>query len=179
MTTANDMGRDWAQRAGLTLAPLMGLLMVAGVALNVGQTGFLLRAASAEAEDEPREPRHRGSSGCSATEGLINLGKALLKMSDCRGGGVDDDERADGGDLGLGGVWITVDDRTAGLDCLRHRACASAMVLFFITIADYAWQRRKHFKEPADDASKKCGKRCRKRRATRRSRAPSGGSGSS
>ncbi len=142
---ANDMGRDWAQRAGLTLAPLMGLLMVAGVALNVGQTGFILSGEKLKPKMSHVNPA-QGFKRIFATEGLINLAKALLKMG-----------------IVAAAVTMVMRKRMAEITTLGNVSIGvaigrlvsiafdiaiwSAVVLFVLTVADYAWQRRKHFKE--------------------------------
>lgn len=145
VTSTNEMGREWAQRAILTLAPLMGLLMVAGVALNVAQTGFILSGDRLKPKFSYISPKS-GLKRIIGTEGLVNLAKAMLKM----------------GVVTLV-ITLVLRRRIAELATLGNISLSaaigrlvsiafdiaiwSAIVLFVLTAADYAWQRRKHFQE--------------------------------
>jgi flagellar biosynthetic protein FlhB len=139
------MGRAWATRAAISLAPLMGLLAIAGVALNIGQTGFILTGDKLKPKFSYISPK-QGLKRIFATEGLVNLVKALLKMT-----------------IVSVVIALVMRDRMGEITTLGNISLSaaigrivsiafdiaiwSAIVLFVLTAADFAWQRRKHFKD--------------------------------
>jgi flagellar biosynthetic protein FlhB len=144
-STAMDFWTDAGGRALLALAPLFAILVLAAVALNVAQTGFLLSGSGLT----PKLSRVNPGAGVKrilSVEGLIGLGKALLKM----------------GVVAIV-VWMTMSSRLAEISSLGQlpldRAMAdlsslgfdialkAAVVLFVLALADYAWQRRRYMQQ--------------------------------
>lgn len=139
---ALGMYRDSGARVLLLLAPFLGFLMVAGVALNVAQTGLLLSGVGLK----PRLNRINPGAGVkrlTGKDGLVNLVKTLSK----------------GGVVGIV-VWMTMKGRLSEISSLSQVAVPeagarlaqlsfdiairAAAVLFVLAVADYAWQRRQH-----------------------------------
>ena len=143
--SVNELGRDWAARAALTMAPLFGLLAVAGVALNIAQTGFILSGDRLKPKFSHINPM-QGLKRIFATEGLVNLAKALLKMGIVTGviAWVMRKRLEEIATLGT----VPLAEAVRRLVAIAFDiAMWSAVVLFVLTIADYAWQRRKHFRD--------------------------------
>jgi flagellar biosynthetic protein FlhB len=146
-TTASAMqlGTDAGGRLLLALAPLFAILVLAAIALNVAQTGFLLSGASLT----PKLSRVNPGAGLKrifSAEGLVNLAKAFLKM----------------GVIAIV-VWMTMSSRLAEISSLGQLPLGTAMadmsalafdvairgavVLFILALADYAWQRRRYMQQ--------------------------------
>lgn len=141
-STAMQLGRDAGGRALLALIPLFAILALAGVALNVAQTGPMLTWSGLS----PRLNRVNPGSGLKrifSAEGLVTLAKALLKMG-----------------VVAVVVWLTMAGQMAEISALGTLsigassarlaalsfdvALRAALVLFVLSLADYAWQRRRH-----------------------------------
>ncbi len=139
--TALQFGRDTGTHALLAMLPLFAILALTAIALNVAQTGLLLSGAGLK----PKMSRVNPGAGLKrmfGMDGLVNLGKALFKMSvvalvvwmtmSARLEEIS----------GMGGVGV--ETSTAELAGIAFDiALRAAIVLFFMAIADYAWQRRK------------------------------------
>ncbi len=143
-STVMQMGRDTAGMALLSMVPFLAALTIAGVALNVAQTGLLLSGSGVSPKLSHLNPG-TGFKRIFSMDGLVNLAKAFLKM----------------GVISLV-VWMTMSSRmaeivslgtlapalaTAHLMSLAFDICIrAAVVLFVLSVADYAWQRRKWMK---------------------------------
>jgi flagellar biosynthetic protein FlhB len=139
-----DSAFAFGQSAGLNaltiLAPLFAIIVLAAIALNVGQTGLLLSGAGLK----PKMSRVNPGAGIKriiSADGLVNLGKALAKMTiialvvymSLKS------RMAEISSMGsLGVAQATVSLGTLAFDI----AIRAAVVLFGLAIADYAWQRR-------------------------------------
>ena len=139
-SSAIGMGKDGATRSILALMPLFTMLALAGIALNVGQSGLILSGAKLKPKLSHINPG-AGVKRIISTDGLMNLGKALTKMSV----------------ISLV-VWMTMRSRMAEIASLGNLgvgpatanlaglafdiALRAAIVLFGMALADYAWQRR-------------------------------------
>lgn len=143
--TAFAMYRESGVRVLMLLAPLLGLLAVAGVAFNVAQTGLLLSSSGIQ----PKLSRVNPGAGLKrlfSKDGLVNLIKTLAKA----------------GAVAIV-VWLTMSSRLAEIASLSQVhvpeatarlarlafdvAIRAAVVLFLLAIADYAWQRRRHLQQ--------------------------------
>jgi flagellar biosynthesis protein FlhB len=129
----------------LLLAPLFAVLMVGGVVLNVAQTGLLFSGAGLKPRWGALNPM-KGAKKILSAEGLAGLLKAVAKMS-------------------VVAVFVTMimRDRMAEIATMggedvgqaaRHMArlsydiaIRSAVVLFILAIADWAWQRRRYLSQ--------------------------------
>lgn len=139
-TSALDMGRSAGLDLVLAMAPFFALLTIAAIAFNIGQTGFLLTGAKLKPHFSSISP-HTGLKRLYGKEGLANLARAMLKMSV----------------VALVVGWM-LRDRLAELALLSQYpvpmatarlstvafdiALRTAVVLFILTLFDYAWQRR-------------------------------------
>lgn len=139
-----ELGRQNATRMVLAMLPFFGLLAIAGVLLNVGQTGFMLTGEKLKPKPSHLDPR-KGLKRIYGTEGLMNLGKTLAKM----------------GTVAVV-VGLTLRDRMEEItgfgqlsiplaigstaEIAFDIALRTSVVLFILTLADWAWQRRQHFK---------------------------------
>ncbi len=146
LTTSSvmDLGRTTATHALLGLLPFLAVLMLAAVALSVAQTGLVLSGAQLTPKLSHLNPG-AGFKKIVSMEGLINLGKALAKMTV----------------ISLV-VWMTMSSRMAEIVSLGQLAPSMAagrlaalsfdiavragVVLFILALLDYAWQRRKWMK---------------------------------
>lgn len=143
--SAFQMGKEVSGKALLALLPLLGLLAAAAVALNLAQTGLLLSGEALK----PKMNRVNPGSGLKrliSLDGLMRLGKSLFKFSA----------------VSLV-VYFTLKGQLAELSALSQFsvgdgarrlvslgfdiAFKSVAVLFVMAIADYAWQRRRFFKQ--------------------------------
>jgi flagellar biosynthetic protein FlhB len=143
--SVSAMGRDWALRAAVTMAPLFGILAVAGIALNIAQTGFILSGDRLKPKFSHINPM-QGLKRIFGAEGLINLAKALVKMGIVTGviAWVMRKRLQEITSLGT----VPISEAVARLAAIAFDvAIWSAVVLFVLTILDYAWQRRKHFRD--------------------------------
>lgn len=142
--SAQQYGRDVFQHALLAILPLLGLIAVAGILLNVGQTGLLISGNSLK----PNFSRVNPASGAKrivSIEGLVRLAKSLFKFVvvgvvvylTLAG------QMAELASLARFGVA----DSTARLARLGFDiALRATAVLFVMAIADFGWQRRQHIK---------------------------------
>jgi flagellar biosynthetic protein FlhB len=143
--SANEMGREWALRAALAMAPLFAILAVTGVALNLAQTGFILSGDRLKPKFNHISPM-QGLKRIFATEGLINLAKALIKMGIVAGviAWVMRKRLQEIAALGT----VPLGEGMARLAAIAFDvALWAAGVLFVLTLFDHAWQRRKHFRD--------------------------------
>ncbi len=143
--SALAMYRDSGTRALLLLAPFFGLMAVAGVALNIAQSGLLLTGAGLK----PRLDRLNPGTGLKrilGKDGLANLLKALAKAAV----------------VGVV-VWMTMSGQLASIASLAQlpiplaagrlarlafdMALRAAGTLFLIALADFAWQRRRYLQQ--------------------------------
>jgi len=142
LTPALAMGlfRNFAAQAMLALAPLFAILVVAALALNVGQTGLMLSGAKLKPKFSHINPAS-GAKRIFSKDGLVSLGKALGKMG-----------------IIAGVVYLTMKGQMAAIAGMPAQtvgqsasllatlafdvALRAAAVLFFLGLADYGWQRR-------------------------------------
>lgn len=144
-STALQFGQDTGVRFFTLLLPMFALLALAGVMLNVGQTGFLLSGAGLK----PKLSRVSPGAGLKrifSPEGLVNLVKAIAKMA-----------------IVAIVVWMTLSSRLAEISATGALspgdavgtlgllsfdvALRSALVLFVLAVADFAWQRRRYLQQ--------------------------------
>jgi len=141
-SSAMQFGRDAAGQTLLTLMPLFAMLAVAGVALNVAQTGLLLSGVKLKPKLSHLNPG-AGAKRLLSKEGGIRLIKSLAKM----------------GVVGLV-VYFTMKSRMAEMSMLGEMDVApatarlaglgfdiaiwAAVVLFVLALGDFAWQRHEH-----------------------------------
>lgn len=142
---AGQLGRDALRRTALLLGPLLGVAVASAVALNVGQTGLLLSTERLKPRLDHLNPL-QGVRRILSPDGLVQLAKALLKMGvvafvvtyTIRG------------QLHQIAALATVGVAEATVLTFRLAfdiALRAALVLFVLSVADYAWQRRKHMKQ--------------------------------
>lgn len=143
--TVMQMAQDNGTRMLMLMAPMLALLVVAGIVMNVAQTGFLLSGASLK----PKMSRINPGSGLKrifSPEGLINLFKAIAKMT-----------------IVAGVVWMTLSGQLAEISSMGTLSPAEAtgtlavlafdialrvaLVLFVLAAADFAWQRRRYLQQ--------------------------------
>lgn len=139
-----EYGRDQATKMVLAMLPLFGLLAIAGVLLNVGQSGFLLSGEKLKPKPSHLDPR-QGLKRIYGTEGLVNLGKTLAKMGTVAlvVGMTLNERMADISGFGQLSVPLAVANTA---EIAFDIALRTSVVLFILTLGDYAWQRRQHFK---------------------------------
>jgi flagellar biosynthetic protein FlhB len=139
-TVTMGLFRDNATRAVLALVPLFAILTVAGIVLNVGQSGLLLSGAKLKPKLSNVSPAS-GAKRIFSKEGLVSLGKALGKMGIIA---VVVTLTMKGQMAALAGMPAEpVPQAAAHLGKLAFDiAIRAAVVLFFLGAADYAWQRR-------------------------------------
>jgi len=142
---AMQMARDTGSRTLWLMAPMLGLLVLAGIVMNVAQTGFLLSGASLK----PKMSRVNPGSGLKrifSPEGLVNLFKAIAKMATV-----------------AVVVWMTLNGQLAEISAMGTLSPAQAtgklallafdialrstLVLFVLAVADFAWQRRRYLQQ--------------------------------
>jgi flagellar biosynthetic protein FlhB len=142
--SALQFGRDTGTRALLAMLPLFAILALTAIALNVAQTGLMLNGAGLKPKFSHVSPA-TGLKRIFSMDGLVSLGKALAKMTIIS---VD--------------VWITMRSKLAEISGMGQDgipaatselallafdiAIRAAVVLFFMALADYGWQRRKWMK---------------------------------
>jgi len=143
--TAMAMYRDSGTRALLLLAPFFAFLAVAGVALNVTQTGLFFSGAGIQPKLDRLNPG-AGLKRLLGKDGLVNLIKTLAKAAV----------------VGVV-VWLTMSDQIASIASLGQvsiplaasrlaqlafdMSLRAAVTLFIIALADYAWQRRRYMQQ--------------------------------
>jgi flagellar biosynthetic protein FlhB len=140
-SSAMQMWQDNGTKVLLLVAPLFAVIMMGGVALNVGQTGLILSGAKLKPKLSHLNPG-AGAKRLISTDGLVNLVKAIGKM----------------GIVGVV-VYMTMKGQMSVIAELTQQDIASATgrlgllsydiairagaVLFILAVADYIWQRRK------------------------------------
>ncbi len=138
---AMGLWRDAIAEMFLTFAPLIALVALAGVALNIGQTGFLLNASGIKPKFSAINPG-AGVKRIFSAEGFAGLLKALAKM-------------------GVVAIVVTMTMRSqmAEIATLGQQSIPTATahmaqlsfdislravaVLFVLALLDFAWQRRR------------------------------------
>ncbi|MFN0146804.1 MAG: flagellar biosynthesis protein FlhB [Dehalococcoidia bacterium] len=146
-TTSSVMGiwGDTGTRVLLLVAPFFGVIMAGAVLLNVGQTGLILSGAKLKPNMGALNPG-KGVKRIISVDGLVNLVKAFAKMG-----------------VVTVVVYIMMKDRMAEISSLAAEDIASAaghlgklsfdvglraaIVLFFLALLDFGWQRRKHLSQ--------------------------------
>ncbi len=142
---AMQMAQDTGVRTLTLMAPMFALLALAGIAMNVAQTGFLLSGASLK----PKLSRVNPGAGLKrifSPEGLVNLFKSIAKMA-----------------VVALAVWMTLSGQLAEISAMGELspgeatrklalfsfdiALRSALVLFILAVADFAWQRRRYLQQ--------------------------------
>lgn len=144
-SAAMQMAQDTGGHALSLMAPMLGLLALAGIVMNVAQTGFLLSGATLK----PKMSRVNPGSGLKrifSPEGLVNLFKAIAKMA-----------------MVAIVVWMTLSGQIAEISAMGTLSPAeataklallsfdialrSALILFILAMADFAWQRRRYLQQ--------------------------------
>lgn len=134
------MGRGYAERTLLLMAPLLAIIVIAGILLSVAQTGFLVSGAHLAPKMKNINPA-TGAKKIFSKEGAVNLLKSIAKMVTV-----------------AVVVWLTMQSRLSELTTLGEKdvststaelagiavdmALRAAVVLFFLALLDYGWQRR-------------------------------------
>ncbi|MGE5594401.1 MAG: flagellar biosynthesis protein FlhB [Hyphomicrobiales bacterium] len=137
-----QLGRDAATHLLLTLAPLFAIVGLAGVALNVAQTGFFFSGVGLKPKLSNINPAS-GAKRIFSKDGGVNLAKALFKMA-----------------VIAAVVYMTMRSQLSSIAELTAEsvpqatahtaqlcfdiALRSALVLFLMGVADWAWQRRQY-----------------------------------
>ena len=140
--SALGLGQHAAAQGMLALAPLLGIVVLAGVGLNIAQTGLVLSGAGLS----PKLSRINPGAGLKrllGMDGLVNLGKAVAKMA-----------------IVAVVVWMTMSSQMAEITALGQlpigtataRAARlafdiglrAAIVLLVLAALDYGWQRRRY-----------------------------------
>lgn len=141
-SSAMQFGRDGAEQTLRALLPLFAMLAMAGIALNVAQTGLILSGAKLKPKLSHLNPG-AGAKRLVSKEAVARLFKSLAKM----------------GVVGLV-VYITMNARMAEISNLGQMDVApatvrlaalafdiaiwAAAVLFILALGDFAWERRQH-----------------------------------
>ena len=138
---AMGMWRDATGAMFTTFAPMIALVALAGVVLNLGQTGLMLNASGIKPKFSAINPA-AGVKRVLSTEGFVGLLKALAKM-------------------GVVAIVVTMTMRSqmAEITLLGQQDTATAaahmaalafdislrsvVVLFVLALLDFAWQRRR------------------------------------
>lgn len=145
VASTGQMGREALRRTVLLLGPLLGVVVASAIAFNVGQTGLLFTTERLKPKLNHLSPL-QGVKRIVSPDGLVQLAKALLKMGvvafvvayTIRG---QLDQISSLATVGVADA--TVLTFRLGFDI----ALRAALVLFVLSIADYAWQRRKHMEQ--------------------------------
>jgi len=138
--TAMAMFREFVSRALLALAPFLAILVLAAIALNIGQSGPTLSSAKLKPRLSVLNPV-AGAKRIFSKDGLVSLAKAFAKMG-----------------IIAGVVYFTMRGQMAAIATMPAMSVAqasallaslafdiairAAAVLFLLGAADYAWQRR-------------------------------------
>lgn len=146
LTTASvmELGRTTSTHILLGLLPFLVILMVAGVALSVAQTGLVLSGSQITPKLNNLNPA-KGFKKIISADGLVSMVKSIAKMA-----------------VISIVVWMTMSARMAEIVSLGQLAPSMAagrlaalsfsiairagVVLFILALADFAWQRRKWIK---------------------------------
>lgn len=139
-STTMQMFRDSGMRMLLSLAPLFAIVALAGILLNIVQTGPMLSGVGLKPKFGHINPAS-GTKRLFSKDGAVNLVKALAKMS-----------------IIVIVVYLTMRSQMNALagmtaetpaQALGHLAALSfdvairaAIALFLLGVADWAWQRR-------------------------------------
>lgn len=142
---AMQMAQDTGGRTLTLMAPMLALLVLAGIVMNLAQTGFLLSGASLK----PKMSRINPGAGLKrifSPEGLVNLFKAIAKMT-----------------VVAVVVWLTLSGQLAEISTMGTLSPAEAtgklallsfdialrcaLVLFVLAAADFGWQRRRYLQQ--------------------------------
>ena len=140
--TTYEFGRSNGLRALTVLAPLMAVLSLAAIGLSVMQTGLNITSHNIKPRMSAINPA-AGTKRLFSKQGLMNLAKAISKMAI----------------VGIV-VWMTMSSRFAEFATLSEYsvpqaagrlgsigldlALRTAIVLFFLALIDYGWQRRQY-----------------------------------
>ena len=143
--TALGMGQSIGTRMLLAMAPLLATLALAAIALNVAQTGFLLSGEKLKPKLNMLNPAS-GAKRIFSMDGLLNLGKALVKMAIVAV--VVYLTLRSQMNVIAGLAHYSVGEGTAQLAALAFDvAIRAAVVLFVLAVGDYIWQRRRWMKQ--------------------------------
>jgi flagellar biosynthesis protein FlhB len=142
--SAISLARTNAFEFLLAMLPFFGLLVLAAVAFNVVQTGFLLSGQKLKPKLSNISPK-TGLRRIYGMEGLVNLLRALFKMGVVAGvAGFTMYTRLD--DI----VMLGAEPVSVAVGTIASLAFDIALriivVLFILTLLDYLWQRRQHIK---------------------------------
>lgn len=141
-SSAMQFGRDAASQTLLALLPLFAMLALAGIALNIAQTGLVLSGAKLKPKLSHVNPAS-GAKRILSKEGGIRLIKSLAKMG-VVGFVVYTTMKARLTEISAMGE-MDIAPATARLAGLAFDiAIWAAAVLFVLALADFAWQRRQH-----------------------------------
>ncbi len=136
--SAAGMGRAAGLETMRILAPLLGLLLVGGVAGHLLQTGFLLTGAKLRPRLSAIDPVH-GARRLLSLDALVNLGKSVLKLAIVAGVVVLTLRSRADDVVALGALPIgAAAGRTAQV--IFDVLIRATLALFVLTVADYAWQ---------------------------------------
>jgi flagellar biosynthesis protein FlhB len=144
-STTIDMGRSGFVDGLLVLLPLFSILVLASVALSVAQTGFILSGAKLKPNFKTLNP-WGGAKRIFSPDGGVNLIKSLAKM------GVVSivvtlTIRAQMAEISTLGMLGPEEATGRVFSFAFDIALRSAAVLFLLSLADYAWQRRSFLKK--------------------------------
>ncbi|MCC6381754.1 MAG: flagellar biosynthesis protein FlhB [Dehalococcoidia bacterium] len=139
------MGREAGVHALLAMLPLLAVLMAAGLALNLAQTGLLFTRSGLTPKLSRLNPG-AGFKRIFSTEGVVALTRALAKMAVITLV-VTFTMKAQLGEIAtLSQASIpSAAARLAGL--AFDVALRAGGVLFALALLDYAWQRRQHLRQ--------------------------------
>ncbi|MCC7365472.1 MAG: EscU/YscU/HrcU family type III secretion system export apparatus switch protein, partial [Dehalococcoidia bacterium] len=139
-STAYQLARDSGVRMLMALAPLFAMVMLAGVALNLGQTGLMFSGSGIKPKMNVLNPAS-GAKKLFGKEATVSLAKALAKMGTIT---VVVYMTMKGQLAAIAGMSLeTPAQATAHMAQLGFDiAIRAAVVLFLIGVADWAWQRR-------------------------------------
>ena len=140
--TTYEFGRTSGLRALTVLAPLMAVLALAAIGLSVMQTGLNITSHNIRPKMSAVNPA-AGAKRLLSKQGLMNLAKAISKMA-----------------IVAIVVWMTMSSRFSEFATLSEYsvpqaagrlgsigldlALRAAIVLFFLALIDYGWQRRQY-----------------------------------
>ncbi|MBI5948332.1 MAG: flagellar biosynthesis protein FlhB [Chloroflexi bacterium] len=144
-SSALGLGQHAAAQGMLALAPLLAIVVLAGVVLNVAQTGLVLSGAGLSPKFSRVNPA-AGMKRLLGMDGLVNLGKAVAKMA-----------------IVAVVVWMTMSAQLAEIAALGQLSIGAAtaraaqfsfdvglraaIVLLVLAALDYGWQRRRYLQQ--------------------------------
>jgi flagellar biosynthetic protein FlhB len=139
------IGRDMMGRALLLLAPFLGVIALAGIILNVGQSGLAVSGTHLRPKLKNISPS-TGAKRIVSMTGLVNFGKSIGKLATIALV-VGLTMRSQFNEISSLGQF-QVAEAAGGFSTLAFDiALRAAAVLFFIGVLDFAWQRRKFFRD--------------------------------